>query len=67
LIDFFFSIDHAREVQYQDRPATKEQEKRIRQLGGDADDLKYGEARDEIMELEGEERRKELDALPEIE
>ncbi len=70
LIDYFISIDPARETQYQNRPATKEQRKRIRRLGDSADGLTYGAAKSLIEDLEieanEEAMEKEIESLVDL-
>lgn len=63
LIDYFVSIDPARETEYKNQPATKEQRQRIRELGGSAADLTYDAAKDMIQDLEIEANDKEWDEL----
>jgi len=54
IIDYFVSVDSAREEEYKNRPATQEQRKRIRELGGSYDDATYDEAKGIIEDLEAE-------------
>lgn len=57
LIECFIEIDQECEKQYQDRPATAEQKRKLRALGDDSGlELTYSEARDSIEELELEKR-----------
>jgi hypothetical protein len=62
LIDWFARIDPECEKQYQDRPATAEQKRKLRALGGDSGSkTTYSEARDLIEELELDKRLEDQD------